>query len=126
MSLQFPDDWPTDCPPGDASDAEGLVYRIVKNHPPQEADFASHFERGRLPKAPPCLRCGLSVFRELRDAVHQRHLLPKLGRWIARGKLHAGHGKTKPTPTHIPTHATWWAYGEVPRASLFAVVSEEG
>jgi hypothetical protein len=107
-------------------DAAGIVFRVVKNDPPHDKDLESHFESGRLPKAPPCLRCGLSVFRELRDAAHQRHLLPKLGRWIAQATLHADHGRTKPTPTKIPTHTTWWAYDGVHRASLFVIVREEG
>lgn len=125
MKPNFPTDWPDNCPPLDAEDADGIVFRLVKNDPPQEKDLESHHESGRLPKAPPCLRCGLSVFRELRDAAHQRHLLPKLGKWIARAALQAEHGKIKPTPTKIPTHATWWAYDGVQRSQLFAVVTEE-
>jgi len=126
MSLQFPNNWPAECPPQDAVDADGIVYRIVNSDPTQDKDLESHFETGRLPKAPPCLRCGLSVFRELRDATHQRQLMPKLGQWIAQATLQVTHGKTKPTPTKIPTHTTWWAYDGVQRASLFAVVREEG
>lgn len=65
------------------------AYRLIKL-----AD-ASHMETGKLPTVPACLRCGLSVFRELRDAVHQRQLLPKLGRFIAQAELVAEHGKTE-------------------------------
>jgi hypothetical protein len=126
MSLQFPNDWPADCPPHDAVDAEGIVFRLVKNDPPQDKDVESHFESGRLPNAPPCLRCGLSVFRERTDADHQRRLLPNLGRWVAQATLQADHGRTKPTPTKIPTHTTWWPYEGVRRASLFIVVNGEG
>ncbi|MCU0873206.1 MAG: hypothetical protein MUE50_12775 [Pirellulaceae bacterium] len=79
-----------------------------------------------MPKAPPCLRCGLSVFRETRDAIHQRQLLPKLGSLIAEATLLAEHGKTKPTEGRQPSHTTWWAYEGVNRASLFSVVREEG
>lgn len=126
MTLQFPKDWPINCPPSDADDARGEVYRIVKHEPPEDADLESHHENGRLPKAPPCLRCGLSVFREIRDAVHQRHLIPKLGSLIAQATLQAEHGKTKLTEGKQPTHATWWAYEGVDRAGLFSVVGEEG
>ena len=124
--MNFPDNWPANCPPQDAVDAAGDVFRIVKSDPPVAPDLASHFETGKLPNAPPCLRCGLSVFREVRDAVHQRTLFPKLGRWIARGSLASEHGKTKLTSGHQPTHTTWWAYQGVNRAALFAVVQEEG
>ena len=124
--MNFPDTWPNDCPPQDAVDAEGDVFRIVNNDPPTAEDLASHLETGRLPKAPPCLRCGLSVFREVRDAVHQKMLIPKLGRWIAKGTLNTEHGKTKLTTGKQPTHTTWWAYDGVNRVELFAVVGEEG
>jgi hypothetical protein len=87
-------------------------------------DFASHMETGKLRNAPACLRCGLSVFRELQDAVHQRQLMPKLGHLIAQATLEAEHGKTKPTEGRQPSHTTWRAYEGLSRASLFAVVEE--
>lgn len=121
----FPSEWPSDCPPDDTVEAEGVVFRIVKNDPPSADDFASHFETGRLPKAPPCLRCGLSVFRQLHDAVHQRQLIPKLGSLVASATLRAEHGKTKRTQGAQPSHTTWWVYQEVSRASLFSIVEEE-
>lgn len=124
--MKFPETWPADCPPADAIDTDGEVFRLVKHDPPQAEDTASHRETGKLPRAPACLRCGLSVFRELRDAVHQRQLLPKLGNLIARAALLAEHGKTKMTRGTQPSHTTWWAYEGVNRASLFSVVIEEG
>ena len=126
MTQRFPADWPIDCPPGDAVDAAGVVFRIVKHAPPLGEDLASHQESGRLLKAPACLRCGLSVFREIRDAVHQRQLIPKLGNLIAQARLQAEHGKTKLTEGKQPTHTTWWTYEGVHRASLFSVLGEEG
>lgn len=124
--LAFPANWPKGCPPDDAIDADGVVFRIVDNSPPIAADFVSHFESGRMPKAPECLRCGLSVFQELGDAIHQRRLLPKLGRFIARGTLGVAHGKTKLTSGNQPTHTTWWPYRDVDRESLFTIAAEEG
>ena len=126
MSLSFPQGWPDQCPPNDAVDADGIVFRIVKTDPITAADMASHHETGKLLKAPPCLRCGLSVFRELQDAFHQRQLFPKLGKLIAKAALQAAHGKTKLTEGRQPTHTTWWPYEGVDRASLFALVAEEG
>jgi hypothetical protein len=124
--LEFPVDWPDGCPPDDAVDAGGVFFRIVKSCPPVAADFVSHFESGRMPKAPVCLRCGLSVFEELRDAIHQQRLLPNLGRLIAQGTLSADHGKTKLTTGKQPTHTTWWPYRGVDRSSLFTIAAEEG
>lgn len=123
---EFPNEWPEGCPPGDALDASGVIFRIVNNNPPVSADFVTHFESGKLPKAPECLRCGLSVFQEIRDAIHQRQLLPKLGRLIAQGMLSAEHGKTKLTTGKQPTHTTWWPYRDTDRASIFSIAPEEG
>lgn len=126
MTLGFPVNWPADCPPNDAVDAEGIVFRIVKIEPVTADDMASHHETGKLLKAPACLRCGLSVFREIQDAFHQRQLIPKLGKLVAKATLQASHGKTKLTDGKQPTHTTWWPYEGIDRASLFAAVAEEG
>jgi hypothetical protein len=122
MSGTFPDGWPCGCPPDSAEDAAGEVFRIVKNDPPVAKDFETHHEAGKLPKADPCLRCGVSVFRVIEDAQHQRELFPKLGDQIAAGKLHASHGKAKLTEGRMPSHTTWWPYTGADRAALFVVV----
>jgi hypothetical protein len=38
--MKFPDDWPNDCPPGDAEPASGTVFRLVKSDPHTAADFS--------------------------------------------------------------------------------------
>lgn len=122
--MTFPDDWPEGCPGADASEAGGVLFRIVKNDRPTPGDLLSHHETGRLPRADACLGCGLSVFRELADAQHQRSLMPRLGRWIAAGTLRAEHGKARLTPGSQPTHTTWWPCVRIDRAALFATVEE--
>lgn len=107
--MGFPKNWPADCPPLDAKDAEGTVYRIAKSNPPLAAELATHHEMGRAVGAPACLRCGLSVFRDFADAVHSRRLFPKLGGFIASANLRPEHGKTKITVGRFPTHTTWWS-----------------
>ena len=121
----FPTNWPEACPPDEASDAEGIVFRLVDRDPPAASDFVTHFESGKMPKAPQCLRCGLSVFRDLRDAIHQRELFPKLGRYVARGRLLPQDGKTMLTTGRMPTHTTWWPFPEIQRAGPFSVRSGE-
>jgi hypothetical protein len=123
--MQFPEDWPDDCPPGDSEPADGVVFRLVKNDPPTAADFRTHHETGRLPGAPACLRCGLSVFRVPEDASHMRRLFPRLGRLIAKGMLQAEHGVTKLTTGRQPTHTTWWPAEGIDRAAPFAVLEED-
>jgi hypothetical protein len=124
--MEFPGDWPSDCPPADAEDAAGEVFRVVKNDPASDGDLATHRETGKLPNAPACLRCGLSVFRNAGEAIHQRELLPKLGSLIAKATLQPIHGKCKLTAGRQPTHTTWWPYVGVNRTSLFSVIKEEG
>jgi hypothetical protein len=124
-ALKFSEQWPPNCPPNDAIDASGIVYRLVNHDPPQSDDFQTHFETGKLPKGPPCMRCGLSVFRTLHDAVHLRKLFSRLGKWIAMATLSTLQRKTKLTSGSQPTHTTWWVYDGVERASLFSVVEEE-
>lgn len=123
--MKFSDDLPEKCPPDDAMDASGIVYRIVKNDPPTAFDMQTHHESGRLLTADPCLRCGLSVFREQSDAIHQRHLIPKLGKWIAKAQLTKELGMTKLTKGKEPTHTTWWVYDGVVRESYFEIVQEQ-
>src|SRR5665213_192812 len=95
--VKFPATWPIDCPPADAVDADGEVFRIVNDDPPTEDDFLTSFETDSFPRRPACLRCGLSVHRILADAIHTRTKYPKLGSRIAPGMLTDVSGKTKPT-----------------------------
>ena len=118
----FPDDWPSDCPPADAEDARGDIYRLVKTNPPASSDLQTHHERNTRPRDPACLRCGLSVFRSRADVEHQSRIYPKLGKIIAKGTLQPEHGKTKPTGR--PTHTTWWVYKGIDRLAVFTSFEE--
>jgi hypothetical protein len=117
--MTFPDDWPQGCPPADAADANGEVFRIVKADPLSATDFRSYHEMG-IARGDPVLRCGLSVFRLRSDAEHVSRMFPNLGKVIARATLRPEHGKVKQTGR--PSHTTWWPYVGVDRVSLFEVV----
>ena len=117
--MSFPADWPEGCPPDDAEDANGEVFRIVKSDPPTAADFQSYHEMG-MARGYPCRRCGLSVFRSRSDAEHASRAFRNLGKVITEGMLLPEHGKTKQTGR--PSHTTWWPYEGVHRVSLFVVV----
>ena len=117
-----PPDWPPECPPSDALPAKGEVFRAVKRNPLDRRDFRTHAERDAAPNAPPCLRCGLSVYRTLDDVLHHIALLPSLGKVVARADLAPDHGLTKPTPGSQPTHTTWWPIPEIDRPEIFTVV----
>lgn len=44
--MTFPQDCATGCPPADAIEGSGRVFRIVGSNPCQEADFLSFPEEG--------------------------------------------------------------------------------
>ena len=113
--MKFPDDWPQDCPPAGTPEADGVVFRIAKTDPPTAADVETHFEGGRMPKAPACLRCGLSVFDLRADAVHMSMLFSRIGAYVAEIELRPPHGKTELTPGRRPSHRTWWPHEGVDR-----------
>jgi hypothetical protein len=94
----------------------------VKHAPLSIEDFRSHAELGKMPKAPPCLRVGLSVFRTLEDTLHQQELFPFLGNRVARAELNPTHGKTRLTSGRQPSHTTWWPHSNVDRVAAFLLV----
>jgi hypothetical protein len=129
-SSKFPDWFPANCPPVTAADTSGIVYRFVMNDPIDPKDFLSHHELGLAPRAQPCRRCGLSVYRSL-DAARTklrdlRNRYPaRFGSYIAEGSLTAQHGKIKQEGAD-PEHHEWWAYEGVARHEPFRVVETLG
>jgi hypothetical protein len=118
MPPRFPHWFPQDCPPASASDASGLVYRIVSGETLRDEDFLSHHELGTARGAPPCRRCGISVFDSFRNALHRLRLSPRLGTAISEGELTAEAGKTELTSA-ASGHMEWWAYADVIRRGYF-------
>lgn len=123
---RFPREWPTGCPPSEATAAKGIVYRTCDGSPPSQEDFKSYLELGKAPKACPCLRAGVSVFRDLHDAVHHASQFRRMAGLVSTGELRPEHGKTKPTPSKNtgPSHTTWWPVEGLDRASIFRIVSK--
>lgn len=118
----FPKYFPEKCPHADAVEAEGEVYRIVKAAPPAESDFFTSYELSIFPKRDLCMRCGLSVFRQINDAYLMMDKYPNLGTRIARGELSNQHGMLKQTGR--PSHHTWWIVENLNRVELFVLVPE--
>src|SRR4051812_17760725 len=118
MSMQsnaprFPDWFVPGCPPGDAADADGSIYRFVAANPAGPEEFRSYFETGERPNGSPCQRCGLSVFRRLEDVRRLLHHLWKsypnknYGPHVVKRELSAADGRMKQTGN--PGHHSWWA-----------------
>jgi hypothetical protein len=118
-TLRFPSYFPPACPPAEARDANGAFYRIVSGSPLREDDFKSHREGGTAPSAPPCGRCGISVFISRAGACHRLRLSPHLGHAVAEGRLAPENGKTLLT-NQRSGHVEWWPYDGVVRHQLFS------
>lgn len=122
---RFPREWPTECPPSEAVAAKGIVYRTCKGSPLSQDDFKSYLEHGKAPNACPCLRAGLSVFRDRHDAIHHANQFRRMAGLVSAGELRPEHGNTKPTPSKTgPSHTTWWPVEGLDRASIFRIVTK--
>lgn len=119
MSAKHPTWFPLNCPPDTATDATGQVFRIVAGGHLTEKDFETHHEAGTAPNAPPCGRCGISVFNSFAKAAHRQRLTPRLGPAIAEGTLTPDAGKIRLTDSRSG-HVEWWPYEGIKRASYFA------
>lgn len=124
-SPRFPQWFPPDCPPPGASDAGGVVFRFATRNPVAAEDFLSHHELGLAPKAKPCSRASLSVYRTITSARRRlrqlRERFPaRFGPHIAEGSLAAEHGKIIQEGAD-PDHHEWWAYEGVQRHAPFRI-----
>lgn len=100
-----------DCPPAAAEEivSPRIVYRLVDNDPPADADFASW--RLKNPGIPPrtvseCHARGVSVYSRSRDV---RNLIRRNGAkeaWVCQVDLDRGAGRIQKTGAR--SHYTWW------------------
>ena len=124
----YPEWYVENCPPADALNVEGTIYRFVESFPTIANDFLSYHEMGQRPNGKRCERCGLSVFHSIDDIRNSlRHLLKaypgkQYGDKIVRRELSVSDGKTKKTGKI--GHHTWWAYEGVTRHELFELVEQ--
>ncbi len=67
--MNWPGYFPENCPPDDASEASGIVYRFVSHNPPDERDFRSQYilkQRDEHDEHP-CAAYSISVLRNIDD-----------------------------------------------------------
>lgn len=119
--MAFPDDWPKDCPPVDAEDAAGTVFRIVAHNPPTDDDLKSYQELGIL-VGPECQRHGVSTYNTIEGALRKQKLYPRFGQHIAEGALVASLGKLSLLRNRKTQHLTWWPSTTANRKAAFKVV----
>lgn len=109
----WPSHFPSDVPPAEAVDANGLAYRLVDAVPPKPADFLSLFEEkptGTYKGTARALVHGVSFHGALKDSRRTRQRFkPLRGKVVARGTLKPSLGKMKATPAaHAKSHMTVW------------------
>lgn len=103
---------PQNCPPDDAVETQGIVYRLVKQRSITPEDFLSYRELNpdKLYDLSECIVGGISIYTELEGVQKLQSKVPAMKkRKIAKGFLQPQHGKMKNTPSEThPSHNTWW------------------
>jgi hypothetical protein len=112
---QWPNFFPTDVPPKEATPANGYAFRIVKNIPPSESDFVCTLKEYPNRKASTddktILLYGTSFSRQLECIKKTRDRYGALrDRHIVAGTLENRHGFQLSTGGQ--SHLTVWIYQE--------------
>ena len=131
--MDWPADYPENCPPEDAEPASGTVYMLTHS-PFEPRDFLSL--KARMPNKSfnkPMLECrarGLSVLRDRHDAERLRKRVTRLQSFngLAVANPTADQGLMKSTPSSLAgdSHHTWWVPPDVNRQAMFSIVYEWG
>ncbi len=112
---------PPNCPLSGATARDQRAYRVAKSDPLTDSDLLTHLELGLAPKACPCKRASVSIFKSLEQARHRLDLSPHLGSHIAEADLTANHGEISP-PQQNTGHMDWWPYSGMRRPTDFKAV----
>lgn len=107
MLSDFPEYYPEQCPPCEAKDVEGVIFRFTNKNTPHKRDFLSHYELGR---ATGCQSMGLSVFTSIEACEEFKEKVPfARNKKISSANLNNDYGKFANTPsTNSKRHMTWW------------------
>lgn len=109
--MEWPDYYPEQCPPKEATFINGSVYRFIGGETPQEKDFVPHFLlSNRIIIGGLCQACGLSVFKTREEIYRFSKRIPAFRRKrIVHAALDPSMGKILNTPSsHSKDHYTWW------------------
>jgi hypothetical protein len=125
----WPSHFPAQCPPAQAAEVSGSIYRFINGRAPLSKDFLSHYERdpGKEWGNTECNARGLSVLRSIEDCAQMRKGVPAMRKKrIAVGTLSGGVGLIAKTPSNTcEGHCTWWRSGPPEEiCGLFAAVPE--
>lgn len=121
--------FPPNCPPREAEEASGEVYRLVDSNPPVAKDFRSWYElkpeKTYEDQAKECQAHGLSVYTQKSSIFSLFNRIPRLRKKkkVALGKLTPDLGVMLNTPSSEDDlhHTLWVAIGKEPW-TVFQVV----
>lgn len=124
--MDWPDYFPSDCPPESARSAAGKVYRIILDYQ-RKGPLLKHFQSQRESqptrtqwndRASECERCSISVLEDFDESLRLTKVLldaiPANSRkkgYIAEGSLKAGYGLVLHSPNErddLFSHHDWW------------------
>ena len=121
----------SNCPPNDARTASGVVYRLVKNIPPNKKDFNPIAKRcpdeinreSGKPNSETCQAHGLSVYKNKNDALINKNRFPYFrDAKLAIANLTPECGQIKNTSTNdTPSHHTLWLPCEMEIWQVFEI-----
>jgi hypothetical protein len=133
--MRYPIIFPTNCPPDDAKDAEGIVYRVVRKSPPKKLshkDYISYRESqpNRIwdDGGCECCRCAVSVITEYEEIPILLDLLfgfipGKRTSSVTRGCLNPNLGVMRHSPRDgMDSHHDWWVPEGVDPSSVFEYI----
>lgn len=113
QNIMWPAHYPEMCPPGDAENVAGMVYRFTSKTIPKFSDFISYYElkpdKDWGDKA--CQARGLSVYTTEEDCRAARAAVPALKKKkLCVAELPAEAGVIALTPSKNTTnHKTFWS-----------------
>lgn len=114
--MSWPEFFPPNCPPEDASGADGEIYIFISNDKPISESFTCKGVRfpGQV-YDDMCMACGLSVAKSLEKCEASRRRVPSLRKkQLLYADLEEAVGRIKHTPLPgIEHHFTWWVPVEV-------------
>jgi hypothetical protein len=124
--VDWPDYFPTNCPPQNARSDNLKVYRLVDSDPPNQDDFIPNkllYPHIDYTGETLCLACGISVDKTLDGIKRTRKRFRVLrNKKIAVGTIKPNDGVILETGSG--THVTWWVQTKTPHVS-FKVVNED-
>ena len=130
LTLHFPNYFPPNCPPEDATDEERILFRLCVNSTLSKEDFVSFYQKNPSKYKNEINAYGLSAFSSEQACWAARDKSPNLRAKYSRvafGKNTPERGKTLDTPSRTsPQHITWWVYEGVEPHTFFEVCDEGG